>query len=65
MPRDIVRNEDRWKEVQIDSGSGEDVPDSSSSSARIGSPSKYFQTLVKRHKDTAKQEKTSKRWLNY
>ena len=65
MPRDIVRNEDRWKEAQIDSGSGEDVPDSSSSSPRIGSPLKYFQTLVKRHKDTEKQEKTPKRWLNY
>ena len=66
MPRDIVRNEDRWKEVQIDSGSGEDVPDSSrSSGTRIGSPLKYFQTLVKRHKDTEKQEKASKHWLNY
>ena len=51
-------------EVQIDSGSGEDVPDSSSS-PQIGSPLKYFQTLVKRHKDTEKQEKASKRWLNY
>ena len=65
MPRDIVRNEHRWKEAQIDSGSWEDVPDSSSSSPRIGSPLKYFQTLVKRQKDTEKQEKTSKRCLNY
>ena len=39
MPRDIVRNEDRWKEVQIDSGSGEDVPDSSSSGGGGGSSS--------------------------
>ena len=61
MPRDVVRNEDRWKEVQIDNGSGEDVPDSSSSSTRICSPLKYFQTLVKRHRDMRKQEKASKR----
>lgn len=62
MPRDLVRNEERWKQAQIHSSPGEDIAQSSS---QITSPSKYFQTLVKRHKDASKLEQTQKRWLNY
>jgi hypothetical protein len=65
MPRDLVRNENRWKEAQIDSPQGRDFVDSG---PQVASPSKYFQTLVKRHKDAranSETEQTSKRWLNY
>jgi hypothetical protein len=47
MPRELVRNENRWNEAQIDSPQEGDVTDSS---PQVTTPSKYFQTLVKKHK---------------
>ena len=61
MPRDIVRNEDRWKQVEVDSSPGKDVTDGS---PEVQSPSKYFQTLMKRHEEQ-KQSPSQRRWLNY
>ena len=62
MPRELVRNENRWNEVQIDSPQGEHVTDSG---PQITTPSKYFQTLVKRHKTASPKEQTPERWLKY
>jgi hypothetical protein len=62
MPRDLVRNENRWKEAQMDSLQGRDVTDNS---PQITSPSRYFQTLVKRHKAASPLEQTPKRLFKY
>ena len=64
MPKDLVRNEGRWKEAQMDSSFPEerillDSPQASPSS-------KYFQTLLKRHDEKAnKPKQTEERWLKY
>ena len=60
MPRDLVRNEDRWKQAQIAA-----AEDARSSSPQVTSPSKYFQTIVKRNKDKGKAKETQKQWLQY
>ena len=60
MPRDLVRNEDRWKQAQITA-----VEDARSSRPQVASPSKYFQTIVKRNKDKGKAKETQKQWLQY
>ena len=57
MPKDLVRNEKRWKEAQMDSSFSEE-------GSLLGSPwalplSKYFQTLLKRHDEKSKQAKTN------
>ena len=54
----LVRNENRWREAQIDSSTDKDIADGSPTSS-----SKYFETLLQRHKSTPEQ--TQKRWLNY
>ena len=46
MPKDLVRNEERWKQSEIDNSHGEEVEDESSQSA---TPSKYFRSLVQRN----------------
>ena len=61
MPRDLVRNEDRWKQVEVDSSPGKDIADGS---PQVQSPSRYFQTLMKRHEER-KQSPSQRRWLNY
>ena len=60
MPRDFVRNENRWREAQIDSSTDKDIADGSPTSS-----SKYFETLLQRHKVKSTPEQTQKRWLNY
>ena len=70
MPKDLVRNEERWK--QVDSSPGREDPstkqvDSSPgredhNTAQVASPSNYFQTLQKRHEE---RKQTQKRWTNY
>ena len=59
MPKDLVRNEERWKQSEIDNSHGEEVEDESSQSA---TPSKYFRSLVQRH-EAKKPTQTS--WLKY
>ena len=59
MPKDLVRNEERWKQSEIDNAHGEEVEDESSQSA---TPSKYFRSLVQRH-EAKKPTQTS--WLKY
>ena len=56
MPKDLVRNEERWKEAEMDSGRDE------GGSAKPTTPSRYFRTLVQRH-----EAKTPKKipWLGY
>jgi hypothetical protein len=54
MPKDLVRNEERWKKIDAS-------PDPFS--PQRASPSQYFQDLLKRHEGERKQ--TEKRWLNY
>ena len=64
MPKDLVRNEKRWKETQMNSSFSEE-------GSLLGSPqaspsSKYFQTLLKRHDEKAsKPKQTQERWLKY
>ena len=61
MPKDLVRNEKRWKEAQMDSSFSEE-------GSLLGSSpsSKYFQTLLKRHDEKAsKPKQTQERWLKY
>ena len=48
MPRALVENEDRRKHVEVDSSPGKDVTDGS---PQVQSPSKYFQTPMKRHEE--------------
>ena len=58
MPKDLVRNEERWK--QAETGSVRDE----GGSAQPDTPSKYFRTLVQRHESrTPKQNKNP--WLDY
>ena len=54
MPKDLVRNEERWKEMDTS-------PDPFS--PQRASPSQYFQKLLRRHDGEGKQ--TQKRWHNY
>ena len=64
MPKDLVRNEKRWKEARMDSSFSEE-------GSLLGSPqalpsSKYFQTLLKRHDEKAsKPKQTKEHWLKY
>jgi hypothetical protein len=62
MPRELVRNANRWNEAQIDSPQGRDVTDSS---PQITTPSKYFQTLVERHNTKSPRGQTPRGWLKY
>ncbi len=62
MPKDLVRNQERWN--QLDSTSGEEEP-LYSSPAQRESPSKYFRTLVKRHEEASRPKQTLKRWIKY
>ncbi len=61
MPKDLVRNQERWN--QLDSTSGEEQIIYSSPQHKI--PSEYFRTLVKRHKEASGPKETQKRWLKY
>ncbi len=61
MPKDLVRNQERWN--QLDSTSGEE--EIIYSSPQHKSPSEYFRTLVKRHKEASGPKETQKRWLKY
>ncbi len=61
MPKDLVRNQERW--IQLDSTSGEE--EALYSSPRRQSPSKYFRTLVTRHKEASGPKETQKGWLKY
>ena len=54
MPKDLVRNEERWKEMDTS-------PDPFS--PQRANPSQYFQKLLRRHDGEGKQ--TQKRWHNY
>ena len=64
MPKDLVRNEKRWKEARIDSSFSEEG--SSLGSPRALPRSKYFQTLLKRQDEKAsKPKQTQERWLKY
>ena len=64
MPKDLVRNEGRWKEAQMHSCFSEEG--SLLDSQRASPSSKYFQTLLKRHDEKAsKRKQTQERWLNY
>ena len=64
MPKDLVRNEERWKESRMDrsfseEGSLLDSPGASTSSL-------YFQNLLKRRDEKAsKPKQTQERWLKY
>ena len=65
MPKDLVRNEKRWKEAQMDSSSFSEEQ-SLLGSPRASPSSKYFQTLLKRHDEKAsKPKQTQERWLKY
>ena len=61
MPKDLVRNQERWN--QLDSTSGEE--EIIYSSPQHKNPSEYFRTLVKRHKEASGPKETQKRWLKY
>ena len=50
MLRDLVRNEDKWKQAQPVA-----VEDARPSSPQVTSPSKHFQTIGKRNKGKAKE----------
>ena len=64
MPKDLVRNEKRWKEARMDSSFSEEG--SLLDSPRTSPSSKYFQTLLKRHDEKAsKPKQTQERWLKY
>ena len=64
MPKDLVRNEKRWKETQMNSSFSEE--ESLLGSPRASPSSKYFQTLLKRHDEKAsKPKQTQERWLKY
>ena len=64
MPKDLVRNEGRWKEAQMDSSFSEEG--SLLDSPRASPSSKYFQTLLNRHDEKAsKPKQTQERWLKY
>ena len=56
MPKDLVRNEERWNQAQMGSARDE------GGSAQPTIPSKYFRTIVQRH-----EAKTPNKapWLNY
>ena len=64
MPKDLVRNEKRWKEAQMDSSFSKE-------GSLLGSPcaspsSNYFQTLLKGHDEKAsKLKQTQECWLKY
>lgn len=58
MPKDLVRNEQRWKQVDNSSG-GEDV--SYRTPQRTTPPSSYFQTLLRKHQGPQAQ----KSWISY
>ena len=64
MPKDLVRNEKRWKQARMDSSLSEE-------GSLLDSPwtslsSKYFQTLLKRHDEKAsKSKQTQERWFKY
>ena len=58
MRKDLVRNEERWKQSEIDNSHGEVVDESSQSAT----PLKYFRSLVERH-EAKKPTQTS--WLKY
>ena len=64
MPKDLVRNEERWKESRMgrsfsEGGSPLDSPGASTSSM-------YFQKLLKRRDEkTSKPKQTQERWLKY
>ena len=64
MPKDLVRNEGRWKEAQMDSSPPEER--SLLDSPQASPSSKYFQTLLKIHDEKAsKPKQTQERWLKY
>ena len=58
MPKDLVRNQERWN--QLDSTSGEE--EIIYSSPQHKSP---LRVLVKRHKEASGPKETQKRWLKY
>ena len=55
MPKDLVRNEKRWKEARMDSSFSEEG--SLLDSPRVSPSSEYFQTLLKRHDEKASKPK--------
>ena len=55
MPKDFVRNEERWKEAWMDSSFSEEW--SLLDSPQASPLSKYFQTLLKRHDEKASKPK--------
>lgn len=57
MPKDLVRNEERWKQIDISSSDEETLSKHASPS------SNYFQSLLKRHE--VKPDETQKHWVNY
>jgi len=58
VPKDLVRNEERWKQAEMDSARFE------GGSAQPTTPSKYFRALVQRHEErTPKQTKNP--WRDY
>ena len=64
MPKDLVRNEKRWKEARMDTSFS--AEGSFLDSPRALPSSKYFQTLLKRHdKKASKPKQTQERWLKY
>lgn len=63
MPTDLVRNEERWKQAQMDSSvNEEEVPQSRSQGS---TPSRYFQTLLDRHQEANTPKPTEKSCLDY
>ena len=60
MPKDLVRNEERWKEARMDSSFSEEG--SLLNSPQASPSSSYFQTLLKRHGEkSSKPKQTQKR----
>ena len=70
MPKDLVRNDERWKQSLIDSPIDRESDYSSHKTSSKYSitpdrlaPSMYFQSIVKRHHDLGTI--TPKRWFRY
>jgi hypothetical protein len=66
VPKDLVRNDERWKQVYMSSLSDEE--DDRYGSPKRTAPSKYFRTLLKRKNEgtgEASKKQAEKRWLKY
>ena len=63
LPKDLVRNDERWRQAHVDSSSGEEeIPDTSPQQPSIS----RFLSTPKRHIETLKSKLSKKpRWYNY